>query len=136
MLDGRRVGTLLAGLAVAGQFQLDDHRTLLVLDDDSPHDEGLHLYLLGPRGEVEDELEAAAPFCPGIFRVLAAGSTWVELEFFSNDLAYRLEIAPRPTLRFRTPPGWRYPRVFDRHRLSVRAVPVTRTDPATGPDCR
>jgi hypothetical protein len=135
-LDGRRVGTLIAGLSVAAQYQLDDSRILLVVDDDSPHDEGLHIYLLGPAGEVEDALEAGAPFCPGVFKLLAAGSTWVELEFFTNEVAYRLEIGARPTLRFRTPPGWRYRRILDRHRLSVRTLPLRRTGPAADPDSR
>ncbi len=109
-LDGRRI---------EAQFELDSGEYLLWLTDDSPYDEGLHIYLLDDTGPPIDAIEAGADFTAGIPRIQATGRDWVLFEFFTNGVSYRLDILERPVFRWRLPPGWRYKRKLRRHRLIV-----------------
>jgi hypothetical protein len=120
-IDGRRTGLQLDGLTLEAQLALDDGSALLLLTENSPYEEGLHVYLLSPRGTVEDALEAGAAFSPGILELRGAGSDWVDLRFFRNDLVYHVEVGRRPQLRLRLPAGWKYKRRFALHRLMVAA---------------
>ncbi|HLL52602.1 MAG TPA: hypothetical protein VK447_03590 [Myxococcaceae bacterium] len=124
--DGRPLGFVANGVVLEAQYELRDGRGLVWLTADCPYEEGLHVYLLGPGGEVEDVVEAGAMYAPGILKIRAAGADWVEVGFFLNGFVYRLEIGERARLRMPLPIGWRYGRWLARHRLSVT---VSRTEP-------
>src|SRR5262249_47197936 len=90
------------GTLLEAQFELGDGSRLIWLTDDSPYDEGLHVYLLGPGNVVEDALEAGADFAAGILKFRRIGSRSVEFQFFLNTSLYRLEVA-QAALRIRLP---------------------------------
>ena len=110
------------GAVVAAQFELEDGCVLLWFTDDSPFDEGLHVYLVDENDTVSDALEAGADFTPGILKITKTGKDWVEFEFFSNDRIYRLEVTENARPRVRLPSGWKYKRLFRFHRLTVHEL--------------
>lgn len=110
------------GIIMEAQFELDDGSGLIWLTDDSPYDEGLHIYLLGRDNTIEDSLEAGADFTPGILKINKIGEDWVEFEFFTTGNIYRLEVAKEPGLRRCLPTGWKYKKRLSKHRLVVREV--------------
>jgi hypothetical protein len=124
--DGRTLAAEVDGSVLDTQLELADGSALLWLTDDSPYDEGLHLYLLGPEGLVDDALEADADFTAGVLELRSTGEDWVEFAFFRNSTVYRLDIASTPQRRFRLPTGWKYKKRLGAHRLVVREVDRTR----------
>jgi hypothetical protein len=110
------------GLLLEAELELDDGGALLWLTDDSPYEEGLHVYLLDSGGELEDALEAGAHFTPGVLKILRSGEDWVEFRFFPGDSIHRLELMRRATFRLRLPAGWRYKRLLRKHRLRVQVA--------------
>jgi hypothetical protein len=62
--EGKALALELDGIVLDGQYQLSDGRELLWITDDSPHDEGLHIYLI-ERGKIIDAVEAGADFAEG-----------------------------------------------------------------------
>jgi hypothetical protein len=122
-VEGKRTALSVEGVMVEAQFDVGDGSALVLATEDSPHDEGLHVYLLGPDGTVEDALEAGATFSAGILEIQGVGADWIDLRFFRNDLLYRMEIRARPQVQLLLPAGWRYKRRLAMHRLRV----VTRT---------
>ena len=92
------------------------------MTDDSPYDEGLDVYLLGPNDTIKDALEAGVFFGlggPGVLKIKKTGEDWVEFAFFLNGALYRLEIAQKARLRLPLPTGWRYKHRFSKHQLRV-----------------
>lgn len=121
--DGKGIGVSLTGVLIQAQFELPEGASLLWLTEDSPYDEGLHVYLIGNKNdELEDGIEAGATFSPGILEIKATGERWADFEFFQNGFTYRLEVLPRAGLRLYPPPGWRYKRLLSRHRMVVTVL--------------
>jgi hypothetical protein len=120
--DGQPLPATVDGSVLDAQLELGDGTALVWLTDDSPFDEGLHVYLVAPNGTVEDALEAGADFTAGILELRSMGDDWVEFRFFKNDTVYRLEVNRTPELRLRLPAGWRYKERLRAHRLSVREL--------------
>lgn len=108
------------GVILEAQFELKDGSSLICLTDDSPYDEGLHVYLLDQNDAIEDAVEAGADFAAGILRIGQTGDDWMAFEFFSNDRSYRIEVTEKARFRMRLPAGWKYKRRFRNHRLLVR----------------
>lgn len=120
---GRTVhGVPVDGLLLEAQLALHDGASLVWLTDDSPYEEGLHVYLLGPDDAIEDAVEAGAAWAAGILTIRATGERWVEFEFFRDGSVYRLEVEPTSAVRLRLPRGWRYKRLLAGHRLVVRQL--------------
>ncbi|WP_053067052.1 hypothetical protein [Archangium gephyra] len=117
--DGVPLGFTVTGVRLEAQFELGDGSGLLWMTEDSPYDEGLHVYLLGRDGGLEDALEAGATFSPGILALRSLGAEWVEFEFFQNGFLYRLEVAKQAGFRLFPPAGWKYKRRWAKHRLAV-----------------
>lgn len=118
--DGRTTSVEVDGSLLEAQFELEDGRGLIWLTDDSPYDEGLHVYLLGRDDSVEDALQAGADFTAGILKFRGFGPRWVEFEFFLNSTVYRLEVGETAGFRLRLPAGWRYKSPLRLHRLVLR----------------
>lgn len=107
------------GVVLEAQFELPDGTGLVWLADDSPYDEGLHIYLLSADGRILDALESTGVFSPGVLKIQATGETWVAFTFYLSDPVQRLEIVATAGWR-RLPGGWRYKKL-GRHRLSLHA---------------
>ncbi|WP_437277940.1 hypothetical protein WME90_43055 [Sorangium sp. So ce375] len=118
-----RNGDLLAvavdGVCLEAQFELSDGSALLWLTEDSPYDEGLHIYLLGQNGCIEDALEAGADFTAGLLKIGELGGDYVNFEFFTNMNVYQLNVTRKPGLRLRLPAGWKYKHWLKSHRLTL-----------------
>ena len=83
------------GVTLEQQLQLGD-RYLLFLTEDSPYEEGLHIYLLDRDRRVLDGLELAAAYASGILRdVQPDGDGAVSFSFFGDD-RWRLEVNDTP----------------------------------------
>ena len=92
---GAPVGLRVDGVALERQWQVHPGY-LLFLTEDSPFEEGLHIYLLDDRKHVTDSLELTASYAPGLLQqVNTEGDTAVSFSFFGND-RWRLEILAIP----------------------------------------
>jgi hypothetical protein len=110
------------GAILKAQFELPDGTFLLWLTDDSPYDEGLHIYLLNHDEALEDSLEAGADFTAGILQFKQLGDYWVDFSFFNNDSLYRLNVLDRSSLLVLSPRGWKYTNRLRRHRLHISRI--------------
>jgi len=110
------------GALLEAQFELEDGRRLVWLSDDSPYDEGLHIYLLGHEDTVEDSIHAGADFAAGIVKFREVGEWSVDFEFFLNAVVYHLGVEQAPRFRLRLPTGWRYEHPLIQHRLEKLAT--------------
>jgi hypothetical protein len=115
-------GVPVDGAVIEAQHALPDGGALVWLTDDSPHEEGLHVYLLGTDDRVRDAVEAGAMWAPGLLEIRATGDGWADFAFFRNGSVYRLEVADRAAVRLRLPRGWRYKSLLSGHRLVVRRL--------------
>lgn len=120
--DGKALDLELEGSVIEAQFELEDGCVLIWFTDDSPYDEGLHVYLVDENDTISDALEGGADFTPGILKIVKTGKDWVEFEFFSNDRIYRLEVEKQARPRVLLPPGWKYKKWFSLHRLTVQEL--------------
>lgn len=120
--DGEPTGLEIGGSILEAQFALADGGTLLFLTDDSPYDEGLHIYRLGPEGDIQDCAEASAPFTPGLFRLEDVGEDWVQFRFHLNEALYRLSLIEKPQFGGLPPRGWRYKPALGKRRLRIERV--------------
>ncbi len=121
-LDDRDLGVTVDGRRVEAQFALPDGGYLVMLSDDSPFDEGLHVYLLDADAQPVDALEAGADFTAGLLRIRDTGRDWLRFEFFTDGALQRLDILAQAEFRWRLPSGWRYKRWVGRHRLLVSTI--------------
>ena len=110
------------GLFLEHQFALDDEKMLIMLTDDCPYDGFLHIYLLNKNNHVEDSIEAGLALVQSSLEIKDFASNWIEFNFFSKDILYRLEVMEKSRLRFCFLPGWRYKSFLKTHRLVVRKV--------------
>lgn len=122
--DGKVLEMEVEGSILEVQLELEDGRVMIWLTDDSPYDEGLHIYLLDQRDTILDALEAGADFTPGILKIANTGENWVEFQFFSNNHSYRLEVMKAANLRVLLPAGWKYKKWFNLHWLIVLQIPT------------
>lgn len=87
---GRDALVRLDAAALVAQYAVSDTRTLLVLDEDTPYEEQLHLALVED-GEVLDHVVIGAPYANGVFR--ADESSGAILRFrFESDASWTLSI--------------------------------------------
>jgi hypothetical protein len=107
------------GTLLEAQFELDDGSRLIWLTDNSPYDEGLHIYLIRQDGIPEDSLQAGADFAAGILKFREVRSWSIDFEFFLNSVVYRLEIEQTPRHRLWLPAGWKYKHPLKKHRLVI-----------------
>jgi hypothetical protein len=102
------------GSVLEAQLELDDDAGfLLLLTDDRPYEETLHVVLLDHDGHEIERLELGRPYTPGLFSGMEiVAPTVLGFRFFSG-LVHELEILPRPRGFLR------------RRRLRLRARPTS-----------
>lgn len=122
LCDGKPIESTVDGRILEAQFELEDGCALLFLSDDSPYDEGLHVYLLSARGEILDCAEASAPFTPGLFRLEGVGKDWVQFRFYPNEISYRLRLLSGSWFRKPAPRGWRYKPAVAKRRFMIETM--------------
>lgn len=111
------------GVRIAGQYRVDDLRSLIVLDENCPYEEQLH-FILVSGGAPVDEIVYGAPYTPGLFRPLDCSGSALRFHFASDDVM-ELIVRERRQWRLRPGvPGARYPGVWAilpaRRALSLR----------------
>ena len=88
---GGPVGVRVDGVTLEKQWQVGTEY-LLLLTEDSPYEEGLHIYLLDEEKRVKDALEIAGPYAPGTLRDVAVDDdAAVSFSFFGED-RWRVEV--------------------------------------------
>lgn len=103
--DGRDVGLTIAGATLEGQFILNTGEYLLLVTNNSPYEERLHLYLLDRDLRLAEKAEIGAAYTAGILRDLHPSATSDSLEFvFTNRSRFRLQVHASPG-RFWNPSG-------------------------------
>ena len=102
LLDGRSFSPPVEGLDVVDAFELG-HGYLLLMTEDCPFEEALHIYFFGEDGRLKDHLELAAPYTSGLVR----GVEWAganKLNFrFPAESSWQVEIRERPLSPWQPP---------------------------------
>jgi len=101
---------ILEGVRLEAAFRLADGRYLLMLSDDTPFEEILHVYLLGDALEVRDRAEIGGAYVPGPVQEIAAGPGGCVRFAFAGDRRFELRVRDRPRRwMLRAAPGERSP---------------------------
>ncbi len=99
--DGDRTPVRLPGAVLEAQFETT-HGPLLLMTEDCPYEEALHLVLLDPSLRILDRIEISQPYTPGVVKdIEAQGDDALELSFL-GDARWRVEVHP-PVRRWRWP---------------------------------
>jgi len=89
------VGVRVDGVSLEKQLRLAPGY-LLFLTEDSPFEEGLHIYLLDDDKSVVDALELSAPYASGILKdAVVEGDASVSFSYFGDD-RWRLDVDATP----------------------------------------
>jgi hypothetical protein len=114
----------LPGAVLEAEFA-NDQGTLVLLTEDRPVEEALHLVWLGPQLQIWDHLELSAPYTPGLLRQLTvAGAQQLTFAFFAPDETWCLTVFEGPRLVWtpRRHPVQRHARFGSRSWLDLRQV--------------
>jgi hypothetical protein len=94
------VTTAVSGTVLEAQYRCGDCY-LLLLTEDTPYEEALHVYLVNPEFEILDVVELGIPYKLGLLTdVRVAGDRRLQFSFFGNDL-WQLTVLEDPR---RSPP--------------------------------
>ena len=131
VFDGKLMDCELAGSYLDAQFQCS-LGFLLISNEDSPYEEGLHITLLSPNLDVIDALEITHAYAPGSIRNLQiVGENSLEFTFFGGD-NWRLTILASPqrwSLNQLTPGvGHRWKRLLKKGYLNLRRLDLISLD--------
>lgn len=92
-------GVVVDGVVLEKQFAVQSGY-LLFLTEDSPYEEGLHIYFLGADLQVLDALGLGGPYASAILKdVREETETSLTFSFFGDD-QWRLQLAPAPSRNF------------------------------------
>jgi hypothetical protein len=114
----------LPGAVLEAEFA-NDQGTLVLLTEDRPVEEALHLVWLGPQLQIWDHLELSAPYTPGLLRQLTvAGSQQLTFAFFAPVETWCVTVfeAPRLVWRPRRHPVQRHASFGSRSWLDLRQL--------------
>lgn len=94
VLESRPGGgrVILDAASLCDQFAVSRLDTLLVLDEDNPYEEQLHLVLVRD-DDVLDHVVIGAPYASGIFRVVESRSNSLSFRF-ESDAIWKLTLEP------------------------------------------
>jgi hypothetical protein len=118
------VGLRVDGVSLERQWRVAPGY-LLFLTEDSPFEEGLHIYLLDDDKRVVDALELSGPYASAILKdAVAEGDATVSFSFFGDD-RWRLDVHATPQRALRVPmfspvkrkPGLKGKPVLSLHRV-------------------
>jgi hypothetical protein len=98
LFAGRALYLRIDGCVLEAQFQCVPGYLLLVTED-CPYEEGLHVYLLGPAFTVLDRIELSRPYSPGILKILDATAAGQIAFSFFGDERWRLTVYDHPRRR-------------------------------------
>ncbi|MDH5326863.1 MAG: hypothetical protein OEZ68_15415 [Gammaproteobacteria bacterium] len=91
--QGQDCQLILEGVALEAQFQTENDRYLLLLTDELPHEEQVHVYLLDNKCRVLDSLEIGEPYTTGLLQNIKIGVNDVINFTFPNEAnRYRLRV--------------------------------------------
>lgn len=95
LFDGRQTGRILKGVTIEAQYRCGE-AYLLLTTEDSPFEEGLHIYFLGADYEVLDEVELSHIYTPGgLENLRVTEENALEFSFFGDDV-WRLTVLEQP----------------------------------------
>jgi hypothetical protein len=118
----RSTGIVVQGSRLEAQYEVSG-RFLLMLTEDCPYEEGLHIYLLDGGNSILDETHMGQPYTPGILSHLeATDHDELQFAFFGND-RWKLEILQKPRrmpFKSHSPQvETRWSRLFSKHFLEL-----------------
>ena len=94
--------------AVLGKELIDQYKVgnfyLVLLTEDCPFEEALHIYLFDSNADLVDHLELSAAYHAGIFKLKALHDDGLSFSFFSEEELWQLRCLKSPK--------WRLPRLF------------------------
>jgi hypothetical protein len=101
VVEGEATSTRVMGVELEAQYRIGD-RHLLLLDDGTPFEGGMHAYLLGPNLEIVDRRDLGLPYNPGFLHgIHTVGPREVEFSFFSENDTWRLAVLEKPRRMWR-----------------------------------
>lgn len=80
------------------QYAISPSETLLVLDEDSPYEEQLHL-VLAKGSKIRDHILIGAPYTAGVFRIVGVGDRIVQFRF-EGDAVWSVTVRSHPSRGF------------------------------------
>lgn len=93
------------GLELQAQFELADGRLLLFVTDNTPYEEGLHIYLISRQLTILDQLDIGNAYTPGMLQNLKViDGQSCSFTFFENQ-AMLLNLLPSPIHMMKNPQG-------------------------------
>lgn len=96
VFEGNATPARVLGVQLEAQFRVGD-RYLLLLDDATPFEGGMHAYLLGPRLEIVDRRSLGLPYNPGFLHgIRAVGPREIEFSFFADNDVWKLAVLDKP----------------------------------------
>jgi len=95
LFEGHPLATELAGSLLEAQYRCHTGY-LLLLTDDSPYEEVLHVYLISRELRLLEQVDVGAPYAPGVLGHLQVVS--------ENELAFSFPVATRWHIRVESQP--------------------------------
>jgi hypothetical protein len=124
---GHPTGVAVRGIRLEAQYEVSG-RFLLMLTEDCPYEESLHIYLLDAENSLLDEIRMGQPYTAGILTDLdATTKDTLEFAFFGND-RWKLKVLQKPQ---RMPLNLNSPQIETpwSRLLSKRFMELTRVKP-------
>lgn len=103
LCDEAAIPLLIDGILLQAQYRVGS-RYLILLTEDCPYEEALHVYLLNHAHQVLDALELGLPYTPGIVKNLAPQGDTLTFSFFGED-HWRLDVLGAATCNLALPWG-------------------------------
>lgn len=118
---GGQPGPVTQGQALEGQYRCSTGY-LLLLTENSPYDEGLHILLLGPDLRLLDAIDIGTTYSPGILTELTVEGDALAFAMFGHRWRLRVHQSARRWPGLATPHGARRPvsRLLARRHLELQ----------------
>lgn len=121
---GGQSGPATEGRTMEGQYRCAAGY-LLLLTENSPYDEGLHILLLGPDCRLRDQIQIGTTYNPGILTEQAVEGETLAFSMFGHRWRLRVHETARHWPGLATPRGARRPlgRLLARRHLELQRSP-------------
>jgi hypothetical protein len=104
VFDGEPVATMVEGRLLEAQFEFGSVH-VLILSDDCPYEEILHVYLLDDDLNALEHIELGTPLVSGVLRDVAIEGSDTVTFSFDGSTKYRLTVHPQPKRSIRSLPS-------------------------------